>query len=176
MRPLILWGGNDIHPSIYEEDPHKLAGPYDVGRDVSEIQAVTEAIAAGTPIIGVCRGAQLLCAINGGTLWQHSLGHTNNSHALYGPNGIICDQAAADHHQIMRPIGKYEVLAWGEGPTYVYSASGATHVLASNPEVVWWPDTKCLGIQPHPEWESKNSCFVKWINSVIAEKGIKYAF
>lgn len=176
MKPLILWGGEDVYPGFYGADPHPKAGPFNQNRDVDEISQVERALLIKQPIVGVCRGAQLLCVMNGGTLWQHSLGHRNNDHALYGPDGLICNSAAADHHQIMRPVGNHEVLAWDDTPTYVYNSNNDKFIIARVPEVVWWPDTKCLGIQPHPEWEKKGSCFLNWINSVIKEKGIYYVF
>lgn len=175
MKPLILWGGEDVWPGFYGADPHPKAGPFNPERDVNEIDLVKAAMALNQSIVGVCRGAQLLCVMNGGTLWQHSLGHNNNNHGLVTRDGYI-NSAAADHHQIMRPEGKCEVLAYAEGPTIAYGATDKQVVLARVPEVIWWPETKCLGIQPHPEWEPKGSAFVQWINEVMKEKGIDYDF
>ena len=176
MKPLVLWGGEDIWPGFYQQKPHPKAGPFDQNRDVDEINQVERALSIKQPIVGICRGAQLLCVLNGGTLWQHSLGHRNNNHGLVTRDGHI-SSAAADHHQIMRPDGKYELLAWDDTPTHVYGEKDTDPlVIARVPEVVWWPETKCLGIQPHPEWESKGSKFVTWINSILKEKEIDYEF
>ena len=177
MKPLILWGGEDVWPGCYGADPHPKSGPFNPKRDVNEIDLVKAAMALDQPIVGVCRGAQLLCVMNGGTLWQHSLGHNNNNHGLVTRDGYI-NSAAADHHQIMRPDGKYELLAWDDTPTHVYGEKDTDNplVIARVPEVIWWPETKCLAIQPHPEWEDKDSPFVKWINNtiytLIGEEGV----
>lgn len=176
MKPLILWGGEDVHPSFYEETDHPIAGPFNIKRDEFELGEVEKAVTLGQPVIGICRGAQLLCVFNGGTLWQHSIGHRNNSHSLKTKDKTMIQSAAADHHQIMRPVGTFEVLAWDDTSTHVYTANNKSLVLARAPEVVWWPKTKSLGIQPHPEWEKKGSTFLQWINKIISEKGIDYEF
>lgn len=165
---LLLWGGADIHPSLYKEQPHVAAGPFNVSRDEQEVLEYEDAVAQGIPIIGVCRGAQLCCVLNGGKLWQHSEGHTNSSHGLMLKDGSVIASAAADHHQIMIPNGTYEVLATSTIPARVFGNDGFSGVIHSPPEIVYWPNTKTLGIQPHPEWEtSPDSPFVAYVNDLI---------
>lgn len=175
MKPLILWGGEDVWPGFYGADPHPKAGPFNPERDIREVRLIKAAMALDQPIVGICRGAQLLCVANNGSLWQHSLGH-NQAHDIITKDLEVFKDVSADHHQIMRPEGKCEVLAYAEGPTIAYGATDKQVVLARVPEVIWWPETKCLGIQPHPEWEPKGSAFVQWINEVMKEKGIDYEF
>lgn len=165
---LTLWGGADIHPSIYGEQPLEYSGPFNRERDKEEIALYKEYLAAGKPIIGVCRGAQLLCALNGGRLYQHVPQHRNNSHGLICSDGSVIKSAAADHHQVMQPVGNYVLLAWDDKPAQVYSDNGFFSIFKV-PEVVYWPDTKCLGIQPHPEWEQSNSEFVKYCNKLCKD-------
>ena len=67
---LLLQGGSDVSPESYGEkakDP-KWAG--DIVRDRYEIELAKEAIAQGMPVLGICRGAQLLNVALGGTLYQ----------------------------------------------------------------------------------------------------------
>src|SRR5512139_2001888 len=103
MKPLLLWGGTDINPDIYFEEPLPTTDKPDISRDSREIVAVVEAIDSGKPIIGICRGAQLLCALNGGKLDQHNPKHRGNSHPIFTHDGKILYDVAADHHQIMIP-------------------------------------------------------------------------
>lgn len=150
---LILWGGNDIHPSLYKEEEHPNAGPYDKNRDLLEIQLYWKTIREeNIPVIGICRGAQLVCVLNGGKLHQHVPSHLGNSHSLYKPNGeCIVEYAAADHHQVMIPAGNYEIIAQSF-PSIAIDNLGQPYSTAPVPEIVYWPKTKTLAIQPHPEW------------------------
>lgn len=165
---LILWGGTDINPQIYGQERLPQTDIPDVARDIREISQVNNAIFKGEPVIGVCRGAQLLCAMNDGTLYQHSVGH-NKSHDIYcgfGESQLIRN-VAADHHQIMRPQGDYVVHANSEHDTEVWDEEGKRSIISFVPEVVWWPATKCLAIQPHPEWMTKEHPFNVWLESLI---------
>jgi len=68
---LIISGGPDIEPGRYGQQ----AGPHTTivrpERDEAEIALFREALAAGTPVLGICRGAQLMNVALGGTLIQH---------------------------------------------------------------------------------------------------------
>jgi putative glutamine amidotransferase len=67
---LLLTGGDDVDPSCYGRDPHPELGEVDPARDRFEVALVRGARAAGTPVLGICRGIQLLNAAFGGTLVQ----------------------------------------------------------------------------------------------------------
>ena len=152
MNPLILWGGTDINPKLYGEEPLPTTQRPDEERDNRELKQIYVSIYSGQPIIGICRGAQLLCSANGGKLHQHRPEHSGNlsSHSIviYDLNGVkkeIIDSVAASHHQIMIPGGKYIILG--------------RCAFDDMPEIVYWPRTRCLGIQPHPEWMNKDHPF-----------------
>lgn len=67
---LLLAGGHDVSPKFYGEPPHQKLGDTDPGRDAFEIALVKEALKQGKPIMGVCRGMQLLNVAFGGTVYQ----------------------------------------------------------------------------------------------------------
>ena len=67
---LILAGGQDISPHLYGEDPREGIKATSPKRDAAEV-ALTEAfMETGKPILGICRGLQLINAMFGGTLYQ----------------------------------------------------------------------------------------------------------
>lgn len=68
---LVVPGGGDIDPSFYGADAHPAAGPFDRGRDIWEQALMQQALDQGLPILGICRGLQLLNVMFGGTLIQH---------------------------------------------------------------------------------------------------------
>jgi putative glutamine amidotransferase len=67
---LVLQGGNDIDPVAYGQAPLKPEWGGDRVRDVYEMELVQAFLAAGKPVLGVCRGLQLLNVMHGGSLWQ----------------------------------------------------------------------------------------------------------
>jgi putative glutamine amidotransferase len=68
---LILSGGADVEPSRYGAEPHPAAGPFCPDRDSAELELCTLALAARLPLLGICRGLQVINVALGGTLHQH---------------------------------------------------------------------------------------------------------
>ncbi len=67
---LLLSGGVDVDPLHWGEEPHRSMGRIDPGRDRSELLLVKEALARELPLVGICRGIQVLAVAAGGSLWQ----------------------------------------------------------------------------------------------------------
>ena len=67
---LILSGGYDVNPLLFGEEPHKLLGATLGERDSFESTLIKYALEMGKPILGICRGCQILNVICGGTLYQ----------------------------------------------------------------------------------------------------------
>jgi len=70
---LVLQGGADIHPSCYGQQPRYPDAVTDVVRDRFELELLRAFIAEGKPVLGVCRGMQLINVLFGGTLHQDLL-------------------------------------------------------------------------------------------------------
>jgi putative glutamine amidotransferase len=68
---LCLPGGPDLQPSAYGEEPHPELGPTEPRVDAVELALVRAADRRNLPILGICRGMQLLNVARGGTLHQH---------------------------------------------------------------------------------------------------------
>jgi putative glutamine amidotransferase len=67
---LLLTGGVDMDPACYGEEPHEKLGDIDAQRDEVEIMLTRRAIAEGKPLLGICRGVQVMNVAMGGTLYQ----------------------------------------------------------------------------------------------------------
>ena len=67
---LILTGGEDLNPAIYGEAPHPELGTVDTLRDGYDLYLVRTAASRGIPVLGICRGEQLINIAFGGTLYQ----------------------------------------------------------------------------------------------------------
>ncbi|MDQ0944700.1 gamma-glutamyl-gamma-aminobutyrate hydrolase family protein [Streptomyces sp. V1I1] len=72
---LVIAGGADVEPVRYGAEPDERTGPPARDRDAWELSLIRAALASGTPLLGICRGLQLLNVALGGTLVQHLDGH-----------------------------------------------------------------------------------------------------
>lgn len=188
---LVFWGGTDIYPGFYGEKPHSRSqqknGPS--LRDSTEWALMKRAMVRNVPIIGVCRGAQMLCAMSGGTLIQHADNHNCAGHGmrLKDSNNIIF--ANSCHHQIMllptvvasgALTDDVDLLAWTEALSskYEHTVCDEEGVIEDKelllgmykePEIVHFKKLRAIGIQGHPEWMAETTPFVKHSLDVIAE-------
>ncbi len=71
LAGILLTGGPDLDPSFYGAAPHAELGPVDPSVDAFELATCRHADGQGLPILGICRGAQVLNVARGGTLHQH---------------------------------------------------------------------------------------------------------
>jgi putative glutamine amidotransferase len=84
---LLLSGGGDIDPQRYGAAKHPRCGPPSPERDQAELDLCQAALATGLPVLGICRGLQVLNVALGGTLHQHlpdAVGHDGHSPELAG--------------------------------------------------------------------------------------------
>lgn len=69
LAGLVITGGHDVEPVLYAEEP-TVTPRYDRERDAFESQLIDQALTVGRPLLGICRGAQLLNVCLGGSLHQ----------------------------------------------------------------------------------------------------------
>lgn len=173
---LVLWGGTDIHPSFYGQKAHQynhMKGMEPSVRDIFERKAVLLCQAKKIPIIGVCRGAQLLCALLGGSVIQDVQGHAGGSHAMELYDGRVV-MTNSLHHQMMYPYDiKHELLAWshyGRSSYYEEETVGVNKKEMfgkPEPEIVWFPQIQGLAIQGHPEGYGPPKEFIDVCNELV---------
>lgn len=173
---LIIWGGADIHPSLYDRPNYASHVGEIIGhRDRIEVGLMARAIELGLPIIGVCRGAQLACAAAGGILIQDVSGHAGQPHYIETKDGKKL-MTSSLHHQMMYPWSvSHELLAWSS-PSRSKRYVGITEEegekipklndLPIEPEIVWFPGIKCLAIQGHPEFLHKDHEFNVYVKEL----------
>lgn len=171
----ILWGGTDIHPSFYKQNhhPYNQAGAQPSARDVQEWKWMQECKEKSIPIIGVCRGAQFLCAFNGGTLYQHIDNHTGSNHNVTTSDGDVFKVTSCHHQMLNLQNIKHEMLAWTTHPrSSVYQEESASVNIKVDiePEIVYFPQNNSLAIQGHPEWADESSEFVLYCLQEISDK------
>ena len=122
----------------------------------------------GIPILGVCRGAQLLCALAGGYLIQHVNNHAGRGHLIQTKDGGLMPVNSI-HHQMCIPFDTdHELLGWAnERLSDIYIDEDSTVDIDVEPELVYYPKLKGLGIQWHPEALQLDTTSQHYINSII---------
>lgn len=68
---LLVLPGPDIDPALYGAERHAMSRGINAARDEAELALVAAALDADVPVLGICRGAQLMNVLRGGTLHQH---------------------------------------------------------------------------------------------------------
>ena len=76
MDGILISGGGDIDPRFYNEQPQAGLGPTDPMRDEIELPLARWAIEEGKPLLGICRGSQVINVAMGGTLFEGDTGVT----------------------------------------------------------------------------------------------------
>lgn len=156
---LILTGGDDISPSLYHQDPYEKLGRTLLTRDLFDFKLLEAAKRKGIPILGICRGAQIINVYHGGSLYQdlsyreaHTLRHhqkhipTETTHTIHiEPNSRLADAFETSqimvnsfHHQTIQTLApKFKAIA--------HATDGVIEAI----EATNYP--YLIGIQWHPE-------------------------
>lgn len=145
-------GGTDINPDIYGDRVHRFTSRSDTQRDQHEVTIFHHCKKHGIPMVGICRGAQLLCALSGGKLYQHVTRH-GESHQIVTPEGEMV--VTSSHHQMMdvSRVRNVEVIGYASPRSTTYeTGDGPQPHPKKDIEVAFFPETKALCHQPHPEW------------------------
>ncbi len=166
-------GGEDVSPDLYNCKKH-VTTYCNAIRDLREVgyYNYVQTLKNKPLCIGVCRGSQLICALNGGKLIQNC-----NNHAIWNTHNITFNdgeqyEITSTHHQMAYPFNlpeeNYELIAWStEKRSEIYEGDKIDKkLIIKEPEIIYYPKTKMLGIQGHPEMMNKCELHNK-LNSLI---------
>ncbi len=152
---LVISGGADVDPARYGEEPHERTAGWQPDRDAWELALLSSAEEAGLPVLGICRGMQLMAVHGGGSLDQHTpdlVGH--ETHSPGGDAYGTVDVATTSGSRLAALVGArvevschhHQSVATHPGFTAVARASDGT---VEAMEAVG--DRFCLAVQWHPE-------------------------
>ena len=154
---LLLPGGGDMDPKFYGQERIPACGEPNLLRDAAEPLLLRAFLAADKPVLGICRGIQVLNAVLGGDLYQdikpfehlpHN-GHWAKVHTVTVRRGTLLSRILgqdtvlvnSQHHQAVDRVA----------PGFTLAALSEDGIV----EAIEKPDARfCLGVQWHPEWLS----------------------
>lgn len=157
---LIMTGGADAHPLWFGEEPNNKLGKVNLEKDYYDLALIMGALKKGLPILGICRGLQLLNIALGGTLIQdlssqreETLGHTQTAtryelwqKAIVNNEGRLAEILGVEgeifinsfHHQALDKVPDCGVVC-------ARSTDGTIEA------VDYYPEHNAIGVQWHPE-------------------------
>lgn len=165
---IVLCGGDDVDARRWGEENHPKVGLVPPERDEYEIGIVREAVARGIPLLGVCRGSQVMNVALGGTLEQHvpdvpgrGAHGDGASHPMATVQGTLLAGLGAGgivnsyHHQAVGRLAPVLRVA-------ARSPDGGV-------EAVEGPGAFCVGVQWHPERAGNDEPFGSGLFHALVE-------
>ena len=160
---LVISGGADVSPARYDAEPHERTTTWRDDRDEWELALLEAADDAGRPVLGVCRGMQVMAVGAGGGLDQHLpdlVGHEQHNPGgdSFGSTSVRVGEGSrlrtlvgdhldvhCHHHQGVRSHPGFEPVAWaGDGILEAMERPGQRF---------------CLAVQWHPEMAADAGLF-----------------
>ncbi len=160
IRGLVLSGGGDVNPCYFGEEPLPGCGEISPRRDAGELELARLALEAGMPILGICRGAQVLNIALGGDIYQdlgmkeglllehnqkapaylpyHRLTITGGTHLGKIIRGKTTLRVNSFHHQAIRRLGEGLIVSAAAADGVIEAVESLRHPFV-------------LGVQWHPE-------------------------
>jgi putative glutamine amidotransferase len=178
---ILLPGGGDIDPAYFGEERHPLLGDVDAQRDTVEVALARWCREERKPLLGICRGIQVLNVAFGGSLWQDlpsqqpaSLDHRHNTHLeVYDVEGhrlqiepeswlagrLDTDEVLANtmHHQAVKDVAP-GLRVTGRSPDGMIEAVEGTG------------EHFVVGVQCHPEhlWRQAEPRWLRFFEGFVA--------
>lgn len=153
---LVLCGGSDIHPSYYNEEMDGSRN-IDEARDKQEFALLKAFVEAGKPVLGICRGCQLINIYFGGSLYQHiekaeehssGIPNVDLVHNVVAEKGSVAQKLYGEsffinssHHQAIKKLGKNLRVSMLSGNGTI--VEGIEHTELPIIAVQWHPERMC---------------------------------
>jgi len=176
FKAAVLTGGEDIYPGLYGHHIHRDCGRPNIQRDQRDLLVARTAMAWRVPLVGICRGAQLLNALAGGWLVQDCDNHTRWHDIRTSDKRLI--HVSSTHHQMMVPPrnSSGELLAWAEPRLSTFYKGGKKcgyikhSLIPREVDCIFFPRISALAMQFHPEYMKEDAPAFEYALQLIRDK------
>jgi len=170
---LVLAGGADLDAGLYGEQSHESSDAPRTTRDESELALYRRARALEMPVLGICRGLQVMAVAHGGSLIQH-LPDVPDARVHREHPGTFVDHAASFVE------GSLAASLLGTGPVAVNSSHHQAVASPGDLTISGWADDGtieacedpsadfCLGVQWHPEHPDRRAPDLPLVSAFVA--------
>jgi putative glutamine amidotransferase len=172
LDALILAGGDDLDPASYGAEPHPMTIHTVPERDQAELALTRAAVARDMPVLGICRGMQLMNVAYGGTLKQHlpdEYGHEDHrrfpgsfdgaDHDVHLTAGSLAAAVAGEEVHATKSHHHQGIDELGDG----FVVTGLS-TLDELPEAIEDPGRRfVLGVQWHPEADGTSRVIERFV-------------
>jgi putative glutamine amidotransferase len=166
---LVIVGGADLDPTLYGAAPHETTDTPRTERDSWELRAYRRAREEDLPVLGICRGLQIMAVAHGGSLHQDlpSLlgtrlhrdepGTFKEHRVRFAPGSLIASivgnelEVKSSHHQAVAEPGTLKVTGWAEDGTVEACEDPSARFV--------------LGVQWHPETSDDPRLFAAFVDA-----------
>ena len=153
---LLLSGGSDLDPALYDQEPHDETFGVHRDRDHAELALLQAALARDMPVLAICRGSQVLNVARGGDLVQHLPEVVGDERHKHTPGTF------SDHDVVLQPGTRLSGLLGDRAPVKSHHHQGfgrvgeglrvAAHAEDGTIEAVEDPEQRfAFGVLWHPE-------------------------
>ncbi|MDX6299685.1 MAG: putative glutamine amidotransferase [Nocardioidaceae bacterium] len=169
---LVVTGGADVDPGRYGAEPHPRTVSWRSDRDAWELALLDAADGRGLPVLGICRGMQVMAVQHGGTLDQHlpdSVGHETHSPGGEEFGNVDVDTCPGSRLRMLvgdrSNVGCHHHQSVRDHPGFVAAAYAEDGTL----EAIEAPgDRFLLGVQWHPETRADAGLFSGLVAAAVA--------
>lgn len=168
---VLFTGGADVGPELYNDTSPKRICGVNPSRDAEEVKVFNAALKAGIKMTGICRGSQFLNVMSGGRMMHDVTNHAGSRHKILTSDGqeLIVNSL---HHQMSVPSEFGHVLAWSKhliSTRYIGKADEVEEYTGKEIESMYYPHTKSVGAQWHPEMMNKDEAGYTWYRTLVED-------
>ncbi|WP_141015449.1 gamma-glutamyl-gamma-aminobutyrate hydrolase family protein [Nocardioides sambongensis] len=164
---LVITGGQDVDPSRWGGDPADVIGAVDPDRDAYEAALIDAALERQLPLLGICRGMQLINVVRGGTLVGHIEPGVVDHRGTDEPVDTLIHEVTFREDSIAASVYGSKTLVNSLHHQCVDQPGESITITGQAPdgraETLEMEDGLVLGVQWHPEWMPREDPSFAWI-------------
>ena len=164
---VVFAGSTDVDPALYHEPKHAMTQTPNKEEDDAALKMFRHCKRKGIPMLGVCKGAQILHVAMGGKLYQHINNHYGDHSIRDVRTDEVIEVVSSNHHQSVIPQEGMQVLAVANLSTNKWRTPLVNDgTKSTDVEAFFYENPGIIGIQGHPEYRGYDY-YAAWVLQLI---------